>query len=213
MEFAIYRKFVEEAQASEFVTLLTQHGISYELSEDRDSLDSLYGDKQFSRRYYVKIAPSDFKKVDEILEENSVVELSTVGKDHYLFTFTDEELYEILQKRDEWNEFDFALAQQILKERGKPVGHDQLDILKSKRIEELARPEQHHRGWLVAGYVFSLMGGLLGVFIGWHLSTFKKTLPNGDRIYAFEPGDRAHGQRILILGIVMLTLSIIVAIQ
>src|SRR6187431_3066642 len=39
---------------------------------------------------------------------------------------------------------------------------------------------------------------------GWHLRTFKKTLPNGQRIYVYTTEDRKHGLTMMILGIVML---------
>ena len=38
------------------------------------------------------------------------------------------------------------------------------------------------------------------VSFGWHLSTYKKTLPNGDRVYGYSQSDRKHGNRILIIG-------------
>lgn len=69
---------------------------------------------------------------------------------------------------------------------------------------ELAKPDQRNRGWIYAGYFFAFPGGLLGIFIGWHLSTFKKTLPNGEKVYGYNVKDRTHGNRILIIGLVML---------
>ena len=203
MEFIIYKKFYEKERVSALTQILSDNGIEFQLTEDRESLDSLYGDKFFNQQFFVKIKKDDFEIVDSILLNESARELGNVDKDHYLYNFTDDELFDILSKPDEWNEFDYQLSQQILKDRGKIINADTIELLKKQRINELAKPEEGQRNWIYAGYIFALLGGLLGVFIGWHLSTFKKTLPNGDRVFAHNQNDRRQGKRIFIIGVVM----------
>jgi hypothetical protein len=53
------------------------------------------------------------------------------------------------------------------------------------------------------------LGGFLGVFIGWHLLTYKKTLPNGNRIYAYSGNDRKQGNRILVLGAIFIAIWVL----
>ena len=72
--------------------------------------------------------------------------------------------------------------------------------LKKQPIKEPAKPDDGHKNWILIGYVMAFLGGLIGFFIGWHLLTYKKTLPNGDIVYGYSPVDRRHGQRILIIG-------------
>jgi hypothetical protein len=209
MELVTYKKLIRPDQVDILVEILKKHGIDHTVTEDRESLDSLYGDKQFKRQYFLKIRKEDFDVVDKIFLRESDEPLEHVDKEHYLFTFSNEELYEILSKPDEWNEYDFLLAQKILKERGEPVDNEKIEDLKKERIRELSKPDEKNRVWIVIGYIFAFLGGLLGIFIGWHLSTFKKTLPNGEKIYEYNVRDRAHGNRILIIGIIMLILSIL----
>ena len=206
MGFLVYKRFYEQERASGLTEILAENGIEFEVTEDRESLDSLYGDKHFSKQYFVKISGDDFEKVDSILLSLSEKELETVDKEHYLYGFTDQELFEIVSKPDEWNEFDLQLAQKILKEKGKEIGQETIKLLKKQRINELARPEEGQRNWIYAGYIFALLGGIFGVFIGWHLSTYKKTLPNGQQVYGYKQEDRKHGRRIWILGTIMLVL-------
>jgi hypothetical protein len=96
MELLVYKRFYEQEIAKGLTEVLAQNGIEFELTEDKESLDSLYGDKQFSKQYFVKIKGDDFRKVDSILHNLSEKELETVDKDHYLYGFTDEELFEIV---------------------------------------------------------------------------------------------------------------------
>ena len=56
---------------------------------------------------------------------------------------------------------------------------------------------------MIAGYVLAALGGIVGVFIGHHLNTTKKTLPNGQRVYIYNADDRAHGKWIFFLGSAM----------
>ncbi|HEY9046354.1 MAG TPA: hypothetical protein VIN08_10680 [Ohtaekwangia sp.] len=207
-EFVTYRKFYQEDQAKALADILQENSIEYMIAEDRESLDSLYGDKQFSRQFYVKIQQKDFGHADKVLATLSREQINSVDKDHYLFNFTNEELFEILAKPDEWNEFDYQLAQEILKQRKVEINEDVIQLLKKQRVQELAKPEDQGKTWIYAGYIFAFLGGLLGIFIGWHLSSFRKTLPNGERIYAFGKEDRAHGWRILLIGIVMFLVSL-----
>jgi hypothetical protein len=210
VEYIVYKKFTDQEKTESIVNILKEHGIDFELTEDRDSLDSLYGGNHLARQYYVKLKKDDFEKADAILLDLSEKELNTVDKDHYLYTFTDEELFEILSKPDEWNEFDYLLAKKILRERGKEINDHTIALLKKQRVTDLSKPDEGHRGWMFAGYIFALLGGLLGVFIGWHLSTFKKTLPDGQRVYGYNKQDRQHGQIIFAIGLVMFTIWMII---
>ena len=77
------------------------------------------------------------------------------------------------------------------------------DILeaKNKRIEELRQPDRSSSKWIDLGYVFAILGGFLGFIIGYLLLTQKKTLPNGERVFAYSLEDRKHGKRILYVGV------------
>lgn len=213
MELILYKKFNEQSQVEYLTDILKEHGIDFEVTEDRDSLDTLYGGNHLKKHFFIKIKKDDFAKVDSILMELSEKELGSVDKDHYLFDFTDDELFEILSKPDEWNERDYLLSRRILRDRGKDISDDTIRLLKKQRVKELAKPDEGHRTWMYAGYIFALLGGLLGIFIGWHLSTFKKTLPNGQRVYGYTKADRMHGNRILIIGLIMFLISVAIQIS
>lgn len=64
--------------------------------------------------------------------------------------------------------------------------------------------------WIYGGYLFALLGGFLGIMIGWHLSSHTKTLPNGQQVYGYSKEDREHGRIIWILGIVMFVIWLVI---
>jgi hypothetical protein len=71
-----------------------------------------------SKDYAVKISAGDFIRVNEILKSEEAQSVEAATNDHYLYAFTNEELTDLVAKRDEWSEFDNLLAVKILKERG-----------------------------------------------------------------------------------------------
>lgn len=201
-QYLTFRKFQHPEDAAGLTELLVAANIVYQVEEYASSFDPAFANNPAVREIRVKIQPQDFNKADAILLEASRQELDAVDPSHYLFGFTDEELLEIITKPDEWSHFDFLLAQKILKERGKEINPQVVELLKKQRLDALAKPEDTQHSWVVAGYLMAVLGGLFGVFIGWHLATFRKTLPNGDRVYAYAAADRRHGSRIVVLGII-----------
>ena len=89
-----------------------------------------------------------------------------------------------------------------MKERGREITELELTQIRKQRIAELSKPEPGQNVYIIIGYISAILGGLLGIFIGWHLLSYKKTLPNGNRIYAYSQNDRIQGNRILIVGII-----------
>lgn len=205
MSFVTYKKFHEKDQVDALTQVLKENDIEFEIDEDRESLDSLYGSKHFTHWYYVKIRQPDFSKANALLLNISDVVLEAVDKDHYLFGFSDDELFDLLTKPDEWNELDYQLAKKILKERGRDISAEAMELLKKQRIAELAKPEEHDSFWIYAGYIFALLGGAIGILIGISLLTAKKTLPDGRRVYTYSQADRRHGNQIVVIsGIVFI---------
>jgi len=144
----------------------------------------------------IRLSQSDFKKAEIILGKNAEDIINEIDKDYYLFEFSDDELYEILVKSDVWSAFDYTLAQKLLKDRGKPVDDVLINSLKNKRLKDLSEPDGNQKYWIIGGYIFSILGGFLGLLIGYLIWTAKKTLPNGEKVYSHNENDRKHGKYI-----------------
>lgn len=210
--YLTYQKFNDKEEALELAELLTDNKIEFLLEDTSDSFDPSFANNSFNQEFRVKLKKQDFEYVDKLLLSIYEKHLDEIDKDYYLFKFSDEKLLRILTESDKWSRFDYLLAQKILKERGQEVSEKLLGTLRKQRIEELAKPEDSQKTWIMAGYLSAFLGGFLGLFIGWHLRSHKKVLPNGDSIYAYSNEDRKHGSRILILGIISLVLWAIVQI-
>jgi hypothetical protein len=199
--FLTYKKFTDEGLANELIETLQTNKVEYEV-EKENFFDPSFSFRENEKEIAIKIRKEDFNKVNDLLSAISSNEIESISKDYYLYDFSDEELLEVITKQDEWSEFDFLLAQKILKIRGKEINPELLNMLKKQRIEEKSKPAENQRTLIFAGYIISLLGGFFAIFIGTYLLTYKKTLPDGNRVYGFEQHDRNHGIIILILGII-----------
>ncbi|WP_010516976.1 hypothetical protein [Croceivirga radicis] len=208
-DLSIFKKFTSEAQAIELKELLEENGIKSVLADNIPPVDVTFSGNTLEHQYEIRIKQSDFKKAEKFLEKQAENLIDEVDKDYYLFEFSDEELYDILLKSDEWNEFDYTLAQKILTQRGKSVDKDLLNSLKKQRLEQLAKPEESQKAWIMADYIFAVLGGLLGILIGYFLWTAKKTLPNGQKVFSYSDKDRKQGKVIFIIALVIFPVSLI----
>lgn len=210
--FVEFQRFGSESELENCVKILTENNIEYGIEDVSVNLDPVLSSNKYRKEFLLKIEKVNFDKANKILDEFYSSEIDEIEKDYYLFSFSYEELLDVIIKSDEWNKFDVQLAQKILNEKGKGLSNSEIEEIKRQRILDLSKPEKKQSEWIFVGYISSLLGGLLGIFIGWHLLTFKKTLPNGDRVFNYSNEDRKHGNQILILGIVSIVIWTIIKI-
>lgn len=211
-EFITFEKFNDQNSAKELGDLFAEQNIEFVLVDNSLSFDPTFANNGFGKEYCIKLKKSDFEKANKVLADKSENEINEIDEDYYLLSFTDDELIEVITKSDEWNKFDISLAKKLLKDKGKEITPEKIEEIKGQRIIELSQPEEGQKGYIILGYITAFLGGLLGIFIGWHLLTYKKTLPNGNRIYAYSENDRKQGNRILTIGYIFLAFWLLVRI-
>ena len=210
MEFLSFRKFNEYTTAKTFSLLLEEHGIENLLEDSSPKFDPGFSNNELLKEYRIKIKSSDFEKANELLllEANALID--DIDDNHYLYQYNNDELKDLLSKADEWNEIDISLARKILAKRGIVFSESDLSELRKKRIKELSEPETASLLWIRFAYVVALAGGLIALFIGWHINTHKKTLPNGESVFAYDEKSRVKGYLIYRFGLLMLLVWILI---
>jgi len=211
MELVTYKKYKTAEEAVPLVDLLKSNDVSYQIENIAPSVDITFtGGMELENKIAIKLKPIDFEKVETLLNKLALENIDLVDNDHYLFNFSDNELFEILENYNEWSETDFILAKKILNDRGKDITDEKVQELKNQKISELRKPEKGHKGWNIFGFVSAICGGLLGIFIGYHLYKFKKSIPTGEKVYAYDTKTRRIGFRIFLIGIVSLPFWIVI---
>src|SRR6185503_17025204 len=209
-EFVSFQSFDTIDDATVISELLKQNSIECKIEVAKSLLDrTLVGD-DLEQRVFLKIRSSDFPKANEILDAHILKNISSIENDHYLFSFSNDELQEIIKKPDEWSRQDFLIAKKLLGERGLNFTDEKISTIKHTRTKELSEPEKGNIAWIVLGYILAFLGGIMSLVVGVPFLVAKKTLPDGCRVYVYDKGTRTHGKAISILCVGMTILHLII---
>ncbi len=208
IEFSVFKKFPTIEQANEIASLLEENNIQVTLVNNSPALDITFSGNTLQNEFELKILPKDFEKAISILNNEVDISLDQLDKNHYLFEFSVSELFDILLKPDEWSEFDFLLARKILESKGEKIDSESLRKFYKQRIIELSKPEEVKKHWIILGYLLSILGGVIGIAMGWYLWSYKKPLPNGQKVFYFSSSDRVNGKLMFFIGIVAFSISL-----
>ena len=74
-----------------------------------------------------------------------------------------------------------------------------MEVPNSNHTEELTEDPVN---WIAIGYFFAILGGLVAIFIGWHLLMSKPADPSNTQRFAYNSRERSHGFWIFLIGIV-----------
>lgn len=208
-QYLTFKTFPGNDTAQDFATVLKQADLPYIIEEDAVVFDPSYANNQFQKDYHLKLRQQDFARANQVLEDYYKAQLGDVDKDYYLFSFSDEELQDILAKPDEWGHFDYQLAKKLLEERGKEVRPQQVEKLWNSRVTELSAPEVVKSSSIVINYIVAVFFFPVGLLIGWHWINAKKTLPNGNWVPIYAAHVQKHGVCIFVIALVMLLVTIL----
>ena len=164
-EYVTFQSFYSEEEASVLSELFSQAGVDNMIVKGKPIIDELIVGQDMDNKIFLKIKSSDFHKANKILETQITNNISQIDSDHYLYSFSNEELFQIISKPDEWSRQDFLLAKRILHERGVTLSEKEVSDMTWKRIVEIGKPEKGSLFWIAIGYILSL-GGLFGFFFG-----------------------------------------------
>ncbi|MGS0747539.1 hypothetical protein [Halpernia sp. GG3] len=133
-EFLTYHKFNDEYLATNFAKTLTENKIKSYLKNNSTQFDPSFANNEILKEYRVKIPANEFCKAEVILKDFYEKLIEDLSEDYYIFSYSDEELLEIIHKDYEWNEFDVALADKILKQRNVSINYNNIEKEKLKKI-------------------------------------------------------------------------------
>ena len=149
----------------------------------------------------ISVRRLDFSAAREAMEEEYLkIELPS---DHYLLSSSDEEIAEILGQSTEWGPFDVAHARKLAEERG----IDPIEIQKKKdeRMDKLRQGKPVSRVLILLGWLFSVLGGIVGIGIAWSICYMKEKTPEGD-FYTYDERSRELGKPMFKLACVVTAL-------
>ncbi|HUR45840.1 MAG TPA: DUF3784 domain-containing protein [Candidatus Saccharimonadales bacterium] len=128
-----------------------------------------------------------------------------LSADHYLLTSTDQELVEILAHPTDWCGYDVAHARQLAVQRGIDLG--QVAAKKTEHLQQLRRGQHASKQLIIFGWIFSFLGGVVGLGIAWTLASMKEKTPHGE-FFTYDEESRAIGRAMLKFAVVMFGIGV-----
>ena len=214
--YVTFLKFDDATALEPYTDVLIQNNIDFKVEDQSYSTDPIIQTPGGNvHDFRIKLLPADFDKANALLENVFAAELEGIEPDYFLFDFTEEELMDVVRKPDEWGHLNYALAKKLLAGKGKVIDTTQKESFEKERIAELSKTEKSSGMWIAIAYLCAVLGllviylGAVGIFIGLMLSTFKKTLPNGQRVFVYDEDNRKHGKRIFAIALVTTIITIV----
>lgn len=187
------------------ISILDEAGIAYHLIEDEGGFDLTAIGSEEATEKIINIQTSDHEKARAALEADSLN--SDLPEGHHLLLSTDDELAEIINHASEWSPFDVAHARKLLEERGfdiKKLAED-----RNQRIALLKKGKPAPRALVILGWIFSILGGVIGIAVAWSLCHTKDKTPDGE-FHRYDEASRAIGEKMLKVGATVLLICLIV---
>lgn len=221
-----FHLFQDEAIALEFAEVLTNSGILCRIASNPRMLDAQLIGVDSTPDYALKIRLEDFVVANNILDSFFEKQIGSVEKDYFIFSFTDEELNDILKKPDEWGYFNYQLAKKILTGKGQNVSEKVLGEMREERKKDLSATEPssiflYVIAWflIISDLFFLISRGfrqedfitvflpIFSFFIGKHINGYKKIMPDGESVYGYHEEDRKRGKFIKQIAFVVILIS------
>lgn len=207
-KLSTYKSYSTLEEAKAFALWLRQNDIPSKIEDNTPQLSSIFIGDTLQDNYFLKIRDTDFQIVNKLYSEKVQEDVKNLHEEYYLYSFTNEELLEILDNPDDWDEFNIQASLQILNERGLKMDPNIIEDIHFDQLIEESKPEKLDQVWIILGYGLAILGGFLAIVIGNYIHTSKKTLRDGNVIHRYVEEDRSHGLIISIVGFVFFFLAL-----
>ena len=199
-----FRTFGTILDARETIDLLERAEVPFVVEDLNQAFDPFFAYNQVGHKVFIKVAQADLPRARQALLRTAALYLGQVAPDHYLHDFSTAELREVVRKQDEWSIEDVLMAQQLLRERGADMDEAALAAAWQDRLREIRQPQPADREGLFLGWLMVVLGGLLGVFIGYNYLQLRQYDPEGQPFHVYDPPTRQQGRRMMYAGLVMM---------
>lgn len=205
LEHEKFRQYTVREDAEADAARLEEAGIPCTISDNLPAFDVFFTYNAAQTLYTLSLLPADFDRAAALIAQWTLVP-AQIDEDHYLLTFTIDELYDVLRHPSEWDPMDVQLATRLLRERGHEIKLKDLQQLAAAEKQVKDAPEPLSHLWLINGYLFAFVFGPIGIVIGYLIWGGEKTLSDGTKIFRHGQRERRHGKIIMLLSVVMFLL-------
>jgi hypothetical protein len=132
-KFQEYSKFPDLESALEYTQILEENNIPFQLDDSamRFKVDPSYD--TWDKNYILRLQESDIERAEKLFNQKIKLEVSEIVDDHYLYSFADKDILEIIANQSEWTKAEVALALKIANERKIELSAEAIKGAKKKK--------------------------------------------------------------------------------
>lgn len=139
-DFKEYLRFPDIEKATEYTSVLEKYNIPFQLddSSKRVKIIPVPIEDPWSDQYVLKLREADIERAEKAFNEALDNEVKVITNEHYLYSFEDKDIIDVIANQSDWTKEEVKLAMKIASERKLDLSAQ--SIKNAKRIKE-EKPE------------------------------------------------------------------------
>lgn len=159
-----FQRYPDLDSASELIDILETNEIEYQIDDTALRYDiAATSMNPLDKQIIVKIKDADLEKATKLFAtiKNNVE--SDTYDDHYLYTFSDNDIIDVIANPDEWTAFEVDLAKKIFKDRELKPTAELIKSTRKTKIEEQTKNAIKKDNTIKGSYTWFLLIGVLSI--------------------------------------------------
>ncbi len=201
----IFKSLSNIEEIEQIAEQLAQHNIAYEIESPPQLLDKNFIGELAMPDHYLKIKAADFSKANNIVDELYKNIAATIDKEYFLFDFTEEQLLQVVNNKNDWGDLNYHIALELIRRMGITYNHQLTNELEAEAAA--IAPKTVNPIYLFITYALLLMSFILPIpylsigalIIGLFLYGATKTLRTGIKVNYYDDGSRKNGIAIIVI--------------
>lgn len=163
-EFIEYLRFPDFESASELIDILELNEIPYQVDDSAIHFDVAASSiSPLDKQVIIQIREADFERANLLYTSQNDQTEDNSNDDHYLYSFSDNDIIDVIANPTEWNEFEVDLAKQISKTRGLKPTAELIKTLRQENFKEQNKKEIENKNKKKLGYGWFLWIAILSM--------------------------------------------------
>lgn len=167
-----FRNYADQAEAFTKAAVLKENGIECELTQFTEN-GALF--------FRLEIEEESIDEAKSILNETS-----EVSGEEFIADFTDEELEDMLINSHTYSPVMVDAAKSMILSRNPDFDFKKLEEVRDENEDKLKSGVSGGKSEILFGYIFAVLGGIIGLGIGWFLETSKTKGHSGESYYTYD---------------------------
>jgi len=130
--FIDYQSFPELEQASGLIAILDSNNIPYEIDDSAARFQLVVSTNSPLNQVIVKIREIDIEKANFLQGDKPDIQ----NEDHYLYTFSDKDIIDVVANPSDWSTDEYVIAQKIFKQRNLKASAEEIKAARKESMSE-----------------------------------------------------------------------------